>query len=150
MPYIFLVPSDQCPWKLLLQLQLFLLALRSSAVTAWFRMVLPRPEQQEWQVWLIPPSRQNLPCSKGWKISVSHLLRLPFVAALQPRRGSAPCQGWHNCTFSRKLCRCAPQCPHWECFSISLKWLLNLFMLLLLPCSSSCRAGTEVRGWAEG
>lgn len=99
MPYIFLVPSEHltsfwtlCPWKLLLQLQLFLLlALRSSAVSGWFRVVLPRPEQWEWQVWLIPPSRQNLPCSKGWKISVSNLPMLPFVPTLHPHCGSAPC-----------------------------------------------------------
>lgn len=91
MPFFFLVPSEQCPWKLLLQLQPFLLiALRSSAVSVWFRMVLPRPEQWEWQLWLITPSRWNLPCSKGWKISVSNLLTLPFVPALQPHFGSAP------------------------------------------------------------
>lgn len=115
MPYIFLIPSEQCPWKLLLQLQLFLLlALRSSAGSVWFRMVLPRPEQWEWQVdWLMTPSRWNLPCSKGWKISVSNLLTLPFVPVLQPGCGSAPVPEHEKALL--------PKCPHWECFSIYMK-----------------------------
>lgn len=128
MPYIFLVPSDQCPWKLLLQLQLFLLALRSSAVTAWFRMVLPRPEQQEWQVWLIPPSRQNLPCSKGWKIlfgcllwqRCSHAVGLPRARAgtivpsqesfagvlLSAHTGNASLSPWNGCWICLCFCCC--------------------------------------------
>lgn len=91
--YIFLVPSEQCPWKLLLELQqLLLLTLSSSAVSVLpFGIVLPSPEQQEWQFWWTAPSRWNPPCSKEWKISYSNLLTLPFVPVLQLCCWSAPC-----------------------------------------------------------
>lgn len=93
MSYIMLVPSEQCPWELLLELrQLLLLTLSSSAVSVLlFGIVLPRRERWEWQFWLTTPSRWNLPCSEGWKISFSNVLTLPFVPALQLRCWSAPC-----------------------------------------------------------
>lgn len=151
MPYIFLVPSEQGPWKLLLQPQLFLLlALRSSAVSGSGCCCPDQSNGRGRSDWIMAPSRWNLPCSKGWKINVSNLLTLPFVPVLQPHCGSAPCARAGTTAPSQESFAGVLPSAHTGNASLStwnVCWIC-LCCCCLIPLHAG--TGTEARGCAEG